>query len=251
MSNGGGGVCDVEVEAVNCCFICEDESGELWSLCRCTDRVLHLECQRLMMNKTPSHRLGCPVCLTQYNNVKSVVKRRSLSNDGQRLVVFTIGVIIVLGIGVYEFLMFLYMRNASFLVVAIIFFVAVTLFVIAGRLLFANVPLTVEQRTVTVSRPAGGQRVSIARENTSLHSNQHQCRNACAISRVLPAGGTSRSFTTGGWSRRMFGLNARPARVADAPSAGAPSNEPQPREASTAGADVELENRRNAIDYCA
>ena len=240
MSNGGGIIGEVEVEAANCCFICEDESGELWNLCRCTDRVLHLECQRLMMNKTPSHRLGCPVCLMQYTNVKSVVARRTLSHDGQRLAAFMLGVSIVGGIGVYEAIMYFYMKNASFLVVAIIFFVAVILFILAGRFLFSGVPLTVEQRKVTVTRPAGAQRASIARERTPLHSNPPPCLNACVIPRALPAGGASRSSATGGWNRRIF-PNARSARVADAPSAEAPSNEPRPApQALTEGAGVEL-----------
>ena len=65
-----------------CCFVCEDEGGVLLhDLCQCTNRSLHLECQRKLMLMTPSHAECCAVCKAPYRNV--VVKTtRKLSRRG-------------------------------------------------------------------------------------------------------------------------------------------------------------------------
>ena len=79
--------------SLSTCYVCEEPGG--WRLCNCTDRLLHVECQRKIIQKTPSHALGCPVCLTPYSNARSVINY-SLSVEGRRLVLFTLGIISVL-----------------------------------------------------------------------------------------------------------------------------------------------------------
>ena len=135
------------------CYVCEDDGGELFAVCLCSDRLLHLECQRLLMHKTPAHRFGCPVCQAEYTNVRTFVRRRSLSREGVRMIGFAIGVCLVFGISVYEAIMFKIMRNYSFLIVSIVFFGATIAFIFVGRYLFKHSTLLTEHRTVTLGRP--------------------------------------------------------------------------------------------------
>ena len=63
------------------CFVCASSEGVLLSnICKCTDRYVHLECQRRILALS-SHRGQCAVCAAPYNNV--VVQRtRHVSSWG-------------------------------------------------------------------------------------------------------------------------------------------------------------------------
>lgn len=145
------------------CFICEEPGG--WKVCQCTDRLLHLQCQRNLMYKTASHKKGCPVCATPYNNVQSKVIRRSLTREARRLVCFFVGVVLVLGIAAYEVFTYRVTKNAIFLVIAVMFVFMSMLFIIAGCHIFRFQTMIVEQSVVTLCIPPGathhqGQRLS-------------------------------------------------------------------------------------------
>ena len=191
----------------NSCFVCE-EGGELWSVCHCVDRLLHLECQLQLMHKTPSHRVGCPVCAQPYTNVTSTVVKRTLSSEGRRLVAFLVGVVAVVIIGVYECVMFVVMDQVSFLIVAIIFFVSSTAFLFAGHFIFSRSTIIIEHRTVTLDRPTvRPQPCSHALQPSTSRRNSLPARSATTPSpSASPAtrGRFSSSVDTSRWRRHIL-----------------------------------------------
>ena len=140
-------------ESMSTCYICEDEGGELWTVCLCNGRLLHLECQRQMMMKTRAHRLECAVCLERYNNVKVVTVKRKMSREGKRLTLYVIGVLGVVGIAVYEMFMWVIYDNTAYLVVALLFALAAIAFMGVGCYLFWRTNLLIEQKVVSIGRP--------------------------------------------------------------------------------------------------
>lgn len=122
-----------EVEAPACCYVCEEETAlPAFSVCSCTDRLLHLECQAQLMRMTHSHRLGCPVCRCPYNNVQLEVASSKLSREGKRLVAYIGGIFIIIGICVYEGIMWSIMLQPAFLAVSAIFAFLAIAFMVAG-----------------------------------------------------------------------------------------------------------------------
>ena len=58
------------------CYVCCAEDGELSNgLCACTDRPLHMECQRKLL-ETVSKDGRCTVCKAVYRNVEVLQERR-------------------------------------------------------------------------------------------------------------------------------------------------------------------------------
>ena len=52
------------------CFICYNGNGDVFSVCECAGRFVHLECQRKMMAACATHAEGtCAVCKAPYTNV--------------------------------------------------------------------------------------------------------------------------------------------------------------------------------------
>lgn len=93
-----------------CCFICEDDGGELLSVCSCTGRWMHLHCQRRLMAATPSHSRVCPVCTSAYSNVylktSYHLNRRVETWLGP---LFPVAFLALLGTGSYE--LYFYIEN--------------------------------------------------------------------------------------------------------------------------------------------
>tara|TARA_Y100000817_G_scaffold119799_1_gene93862 strand:+ start:4136 stop:4633 length:498 start_codon:yes stop_codon:yes gene_type:complete len=77
---------EVESESKQECFVCLTAEGKLLTnLCKCTDRAVHLGCQRKMLQRgvqrDVEQQMRCPVCKSKYANVR-LEKRRQLSRSG-------------------------------------------------------------------------------------------------------------------------------------------------------------------------
>ena len=58
------------------CFVClGNEPPLLTGLCACTDRAIHLACQRALLRKMPDECAECAACKTPYTNVEKRVFR--------------------------------------------------------------------------------------------------------------------------------------------------------------------------------
>ena len=135
------------------CFICED-GGDLWRICGCTDRWIHLECQRMMMHRTQTHRAGCPVCQMEYTNVALVRTRLRLHAEGKRMLLYSGGVTIVMGIGIYEAIMFSITYHPMYILIAVTFIVASSILAVVGQRTFADSPMLERRREVRVFKPS-------------------------------------------------------------------------------------------------
>lgn len=111
-----------------CCFVCEVEGGRLLQVCKCTDRWIHLECQQKLMQRTPAHQAGCPICRTSYVNVQELRAKKRLTNDGRRMLCYISGVGAVFLISLYEMVMFAIEGHLGFLIVSIVFLLSALIF---------------------------------------------------------------------------------------------------------------------------
>ena len=141
-----------------CCFICE-EAGDLVRVCQCTDRWMHLHCQKELIRRTRSHQAGCPVCQSPYSNTRTASSPKRLTRDGWRCVAYVLGVLAVLGISTYELILYLNDQSqVAYLVVSAFFFSCITGFAVVGFLVFSKVVLVESVRIVVVSQPQPSQR---------------------------------------------------------------------------------------------
>ena len=85
------------------CFVCcEGETrGALMQPCECSDRYLHIECQLRIMQQTPSHHVGCPVCKAPYKNVARQEKKHlKVTDEGKFMTAFAVGNLVLSATGV-------------------------------------------------------------------------------------------------------------------------------------------------------
>ena len=227
------------------CFVCED-GGEVFAVCGCADRLVHLECQKAMMQKTSSHRNGCPVCMMQYNNVTSTITRRTISQEGRRLIAFLTGVGAVVAIGAYECAMFVHMNQPAFLAVAIVFFVSALGFLCAGRRIFATSALMIEDRTVCLGRPQPGRVGAAMAPEASPSSPLPEAGAGTAAN--TGRDNTSSVVAAAGWTwrRRIFTV-LLPSPRARSPRSRSPRSR-SPRSRSPRIAAVELEYPHEAAE---
>lgn len=123
------------------CFVCEaEDGGELLRVCKCKNRWLHLECQRQLMQRTATHRAGCPICSSPYCNVEMMRTKRRLTSDGRRMIAYVAGVVAVIFIAVYELIMFCVDRHPGFLIACLLFVTNAAGFSVFGYLVYRRVP---------------------------------------------------------------------------------------------------------------
>ena len=138
------------------CYICEEDGGQpAFAVCACADRLLHLHCQQQLMKHTRAHRLGCPVCRTQYINVEQRIANRRVSYEGRRCIAYVLGVVFVHAIGVYEAVMFVLMADWYFMALAVVFALLGMCFGALAFSLFRNLQFFAFDQLVIISAPHG------------------------------------------------------------------------------------------------
>ena len=138
-----------------CCYVCEDDDGRpIYAVCRCTDRLLHLQCQEAMIRKTLSHQLGCcPICQSRYTNVEITVSSRRLSIWGKRFAAFILGNILIVAIAAYEIYFYMISSNAIFLGVGIGCILSACFFLGVTRNIFHGVRLVIQSHSIKMTVP--------------------------------------------------------------------------------------------------
>ena len=103
------------------CYICCDASpdkGALVSVCKCTDRVMHIECQRTLIAST-TKSIVCPVCTATYTNAELTLGRPKLTHDGRIMAALTVGALALAGIGLDQILVWKqYLSGGCFISIA-------------------------------------------------------------------------------------------------------------------------------------
>ena len=76
------------------CYVCTLKTNKL-SKCKCKNMFLHLECQLKLLNKSNDTR--CSICLGEYSNITySIVKKKSISDKGRKLLlIITLETIVI------------------------------------------------------------------------------------------------------------------------------------------------------------
>ena len=132
-----------EIAASRTCFVCEDDSaasGEVYQICMCKDRWLHLHCQEALMNNTPSHARACPVCATSYSNVKLKRSRHVSRRQCGMLALFLLGETLLFGSGAYELAGWLETRSIGAIVVSIFMFSAACIIGVCSIIFRSEMP---------------------------------------------------------------------------------------------------------------
>ena len=90
------------------CYICTEaaEPAELRHVCTCTDRFVHLDCQRELVEKLPAHALSCPACRSPYTNVSHTLGRPQLTRESQVIAVIVVNATILVGLGVQQLVLY-------------------------------------------------------------------------------------------------------------------------------------------------
>ena len=143
-------------DPMQCCYICLEDGGELFCTCQCTNRFLHLHCQQALVDRTQSHRAGCPVCQAPYSNARITRHTQRMTRDGKRGVVYAIGVLCVMLISVYELHMYMQAEDdakVALFVVSAVFFGCALSFAVMGVYVFSKVQLLVTVQRIVVGRP--------------------------------------------------------------------------------------------------
>ena len=108
------------------------------------------------MDRTQSHRAGCPVCQAPYSNARITRHTQRMTRDGKRGVVYAIGVLCVMLISVYELHMYMQAEDdakVALFVVSAVFFGCALSFAVMGVYVFSKVQLLVTVQRIVVGRP--------------------------------------------------------------------------------------------------
>lgn len=86
------------------CYICagSQEDEKLLSVCLCKGRYIHLSCQQALVERMPTHSVGCPVCKARYTNAEIIRSRRKLTHEGQRVAAVACAIVLLFGLGAHQ-----------------------------------------------------------------------------------------------------------------------------------------------------
>lgn len=143
---------ELEAHVERVCFVCCESTGVMVRPCECTAMYMHLQCQRQLMQRIPSHRQGCPVCQSPYLNVLRTAKQRRLTFDGWMMVLYAVGILVIISMGFYMLSNWYMEDDDTFYKIAIFFFIIAGLLSCFGRHVFRAVPCsTVSKVTVKLA----------------------------------------------------------------------------------------------------